>query len=406
MARQANRLTVREVNAIKEPGRYADGNGLYLKVAPGGSKSWVFMMTRNGQRQELGLGSLKDLSLAEARLKAASFRQDVKAGIDPRKGRKKVPTFGEVAETYIKRNEPSWSNDKHRKQWPSTLSVKRDPSGKWVEGGHCRLLRDCPVDEIDTSLVMEVLEAIWHTNSETGSRVRQRIEAVLASAIVAGLRTGPNPALWNGHLDQMLPAPNKLSRGHHPAMPYGDLPAFIRKLHLIRGTGAFALEFLILTGARSGEVRKARWTEIDQNKQTWIVPAERMKAKRIHRVPLQHRAMEILQTLSLFKVEETDLIFPGSKQGKPLSDMTLTNLVRRHVSGPCTVHGFRSTFRDWVGEETDYPSELGEAALSHAAGNETVQAYRRGDALERRRAMMEDWEKFCLGGNREQVVAV
>ena len=401
MARKANKLTTKQIQSLKEPGRYSDGDGLYLKIAPSGSKAWVLMTARNGKRQELGLGSCKDVPLADARRKAADYRQSLANGIDPRKagqGSRHSPTFGDIAEAHIERMAPSWRNPKHLAQWKMTLSCVRGSDGKLTNDGYCLSIRNQPVDGIDTEAVLGVLTPIWQDKAETATRLRGRIEAVLDAAKVAGHRDGPNPAAWKGHLALLLPARKKLSRGHHAAMPYRDVPGFIQKLHLIRGTGAFALEFAILTAARSGEVRLAHWPEINIAEGVWTIPAERMKAGRIHRVPLSKRALAILDTVAQLRSDNEGLVFPGTKVSKPLSDMTLTKVVHRHAADGYTVHGFRSSFRDWAGEETHFPREIAEQALAHQVGNETELAYRRADALAKRRELMTAWERFCLGG--------
>jgi len=396
MARTANKLTVKGIGSLTKPGRHSDGNGLYLKIAPGGSKSWVFMATNEGQKREVGLGSIKDITLAQARVLAGEARQRLKNGIDPRLSAATpagIPTFGEIADRYIERMSPSWRNSKHRDQWKSTLSRVRDKAGKI--SGHCQSIINLPVSKIDTKAVLGVLEPIWADIPDTASKLRQRIEAVLNAATVGGHRSGPNPAAWKGHLALILPALPTLSRGHHEAMPYKDVPAFIRKLHVLKGTGVFALEFTILTAARSGEVRKAKWVEIDLEKKLWTVPAERMKAKREHTVPLSPRALAILDVVSELR-NQHDFLFPGSKAGTAQSDMTLLKALKRNDENDYTVHGFRSSFRDWVGDETDFPGELAEAALAHTLGK-VEGAYRRATAVEKRRELMDAWEAFCLG---------
>lgn len=352
----------------------------------------------------MGLGPSPKVKLMEAREKAGEVRGLIKGGIDPIEDRRaaakpveKVKTFGEVADDYIKANAPGWRNSKHVAQWVMTLSRVRDGDGNLTEAGYCVSIRGKPVDQIDTEAVLGVLTPIWTELPETAARVRGRIEAVLDFARVKGLRSGENPARLRGHLDHLLPRRRKKDRGHHAAMPFEDVPAFVAKLHLVRGVSAWALEFLILTAARSGEVREARWNEIDLKNKLWTVPAARMKGGREHRVPLPNRAVDLLRTVAALRPAENGeqaLVFPGAKRSRPLSDMALTMLLRRNAEGEPTVHGFRSAFRDWAGDRTSFPREVAEAALAHAVGNEVEAAYRRGDALEKRRKMMDAWAGF------------
>jgi integrase len=394
MARQANRLTARTAATIAAPGRHADGNGLYLVVDASGARRWVFLFTLAGKRREMGLGSV---SLVNARRLAAGAREAVATGINPieqrkagRQARDERKTFGECALAYIAAHEGSWRNAKHRAQWAMTL------------GEYAAPLRDKAVDEIDTEAVLAVLQPLWQSVPETASRLRGRIEAVLDAARAQGHRHGENPARWRGHLDHLLPKRQKLTRGHHAALPYGEVPAFVASLRDREAIAALALEFVILTAARSGEVLGARWSEFDLEAKVWTVPAARMKAGKAHRVPLSARAVAILQKLAEAKVGE--FIFPGQKPGKPLSGMAMEMVLRRMKSDFVTVHGFRSSFRDWCGEETHFPGELAEAALAHVAGDETERAYRRGDALEKRRKLMEAWAGFCEPGVSGNVV--
>lgn len=359
MARALDRLSARFVATCSNPGRHADGGGLYLAIAPDGSrKRWVFFFKRNGKQREMGLGSASAVSLAEARKKADAARRLLADGIDPLEAKRAagkpsmVPTFGEAADAHIAAMAPSWRNSKHEAQWRMTLSRVRGGDGKLTADGYCVSLRDKPVDQVDTAAVLAVLTLIWSDKPETAARLRGRIEAVLDAATAAGHRAGPNSARWRGHLALLLPKAKKLSRGHHAAMPYGDVPAFAAKLRLVRGMGALALEFLILTAARSGEVREARWREIDLAGALWTIPAERMKAGREHRVPLTSRSVEILRIVGQLRPAEDNgegLVFPSSKRSRPLSDMTLTAVLRRHADGEFTAHGMRSSFRDWGG---------------------------------------------------------
>lgn len=407
MALKLNRLNARQVSTITKPGRHADGGGLYLVVEPSGSKRWAFLFRwkadpsqpGTGKLREMGLGSAISVSLAAARDAAVRVREALALGRDPiaekkaAESRAKVPTFGEVAEAHIATMAPAWRNPKHVEQWRMTLSVERGEDGTYLDTGYCLPLRDRAVDMITTEDTLAILSPIWSEKNETASRVRGRIEAVLDAAKAKGLRTGENPARWKGHLALTLPKRQKLQRGHHEAMPYTDVPAFVKRLRLVRGMSSFALEFAILTAARSGEVRGARWGEMDLGAKVWTVPAARMKAGREHRVPLCGRAIEILGTLAQLDHGPDDLVFPGQKKGAPLSDMSLTALLRR-LKVDATVHGFRSSFRDWAGDATSFPREVAEAALAHAVGDATEAAYRRSDALEKRRALMDAWGAF------------
>jgi integrase len=384
---KSNRLTARRVETAK-PGKYEDGHGLRLVVSPSGARKWVFRFMRAGKRIEMGLGSVPTVSLAEAREKAADARRLVKAGKNPvavRRAQQAAQadgeTFGPFALKLIDTIEKGFRNEKHRAQWRTTLTAYAAPI--WNK----RLA------DIDTDDVLACLNPIWQAKAETASRVRGRIERVLDAAAARGLRSRDNPARWRGHLANLLPKRQKLARGHHAAMPFDDVPTFLARLREVEGVSARALEFTILTAARSGEVLGARWSEIDPESKLWTVPASRMKASREHRVPLPDQAVEILSTL--LQTKTGNHVFPGVKRGKPLSVMALTMVMRRMGQGQFTVHGFRSAFRDWAGERTNFPREIAEAALAHVVGDATERAYRRGDALEKRRALMEAWAKFC-----------
>jgi integrase len=383
MARSVNRLSARSVTTIKDPGRHADGGNLYLSVSPSGSRSWVFMYVFNGRQREMGLGPARDVSLAEARDLAAQHRRSLRAGLDPIESRRTEvarPSFGAFAEMHIASMEASWRNPKHRAQWRSTLATYAAPLAK------------VPVDAVTTADVLAVLKPIWSTKAETASRVRGRIESVLDAAKAAGHRTGDNPAAWRGHLDQLLPRRSKRSRGHHAAMAIDDMPGFMARLRDAKGLAARALEFTILTAARTSETLEAPWTEVNTERALWTIPAERMKAERDHRVPLTDRAVEILEEMRAIKI--SDFVFPGSKLGRPLSNMAMDMVLRRLGHDDVTVHGFRSTFKDWAAERTHFPNELSEMALAHAIGDQTEAAYRRGDLFEKRRALMEAWAHF------------
>lgn len=379
---KTNRLTARKVETAK-PGKYEDGQGLRLVVSPSGARKWVFRFMRAGKRVEMGLGSVPAVSLAQARERAADARKLVKAGKDPIAARRAeraggVPTFGKMADHLIESIEHGFRNAKHRYQWRQTLTQYAKP------------LRPKPVDAITTEDVLECLKPIWATKAETASRVRGRIERVLDAAAARGLRSRDNPARWRGHLSALLPKRQRLTRGHHAAMPFSELAEFVARLRSMDGIGARALEFTILTAARTGEVIDARWSEIEGK--VWIIPATRMKAGREHRVPLSQRALEILSEIDHGRTG--DFVFPGSRRGRPISNMAMRMTARR-AGIDYTVHGFRSAFRDWAGECTNFPREVAEAALAHVVGDATERAYRRGDALEKRRALMDAWAKFC-----------
>ncbi|MGH6842728.1 MAG: tyrosine-type recombinase/integrase [Methylocella sp.] len=394
MVKKINRLSARTVASLTKPGRHADGGGLYLRVAPSGAKRWVFMWQRGSgaekAQREAGLGSVNAVPLAKAREIAAGFRAALADGLDPLEARRKArsaqearKTFGAVAELFLAAKACGWRNAKHRAQWRMTLEIYAAP------------LWPMPAAEVATIDVLAVLQPIWHGKPETASRLRGRIEAVLDAARVAGHIPADrqNPARWKGHLEKILPPAKKLSRGHHPAMPYHEVPAFVRSLRGQNGMAARALEFLILTAARTGEVTGARWLEIDAGAKVWTVPAARMKAGREHRVPLSGQAIAILENLASH--ETGDFVFPGHTHAKPLSNMAFEMLLRRMKIEGVTTHGFRSSFRDWAGDKTAFPREIAEAALAHVAGDATEQAYRRGDALEKRRALMGAWGAFC-----------
>jgi integrase len=392
MPRLLNRLTDRAINSTKiNPGRHADGGGLYLVVdRPGGkdaAKRWVFLYRKDGRLREMGLGGLLNVPMAKARAEAEKWRLvlgDRANRGDPIAERKRssggVPAFGDFADKFLDAKEAGWRNDKHRAQWRMTLTE------------YAASLRRKPVSEIATEDILSVLKPIWTEKPETAARLRGRIERVLDAARAAGHRTGENPARWRGHLDHLLAKRQKLSRGHHAAMPYDEVPAFVVGLRERPATAARALEFCILTAARSGEALAARWDEIDFDAKVWTVPAGRMKAAREHRVPLSDRAIAILREMEAGRTGE--YIFPGQRPRRPLSNMAFEMLLRR-INSPYTAHGFRSSFRDWAGDKTTFPREVAEAALAHAIGNETEAAYRRSDALEKRRRLMDAWAAFC-----------
>lgn len=368
------------------PGRHSDGGGLYLNVKEGGSKSWMFLFKREGTRKGIGLGAYPAVSLAAARKKAEELRGVVASGKDPRSVMQEdaEPTFGECVEKFLASMEGQWRNEKHRGQWRMTLGE-----------AYCKPLLEKKVSDVGTEDVLKVLNPIWTTKAETASRVRGRIERVLDYAKARGWRSGENPALWRGHLKSILPSRLKLTRGHHAALPYHEIPKFVALLRERDAMAARALEFLVLTAARSGEVLGARWEEFDLDKKVWTVPAHRMKAARAHRVPLSSAALDLVKELHQFRVSE--YVFRGQRDSAPLSGMAMEMQLRRMGFDRVTVHGFRSSFRDWAGEETDYAREIAEAALAHVVGDATERAYRRSDALERRRGLMQLWSEFVGG---------
>lgn len=386
MALALNKLNARGVTAITKPGRHGDGGGLYLVVDKSGAKRWVFLYRRDGTLREMGLGGLKAVTLARARELAGQARANLQAGVDPIAAKNNapvvVPTFGEEADDFIVAMGPQFRNAKHLDQWKMTLKVYAAP------------LRAKRVDEVSTADLLEVLKPIWLAKPETAARLRGRIERVLDAAKARGHRSGENPALWRGHLDKLLPKRRKLARGHHAAMPYGAVPAFVADLRKRDAMAARALEFTILTAARSGETFGATWKEIDLEAALWTIPAGRMKAGREHRVPLTSRAVNILTELAGLGAHPDAYVFPGQREGRPLSIMAMDMILRR-MKVDVTVHGFRSSFRDWAGEETAFPRDVAEAALAHAVGDQTERAYRRGDALEKRRKLMAAWADFC-----------
>lgn len=381
--RTLNKLTAIQVAKMKEPGRYSDGGGLYLFVDPKGGRRWLFFYTRRGKRIELGLGSARDLSLAHARAEAARLRELIALGGDPKAERAKhaeVPSFGQCADDYIAAMKSSWRNPKHAAQWTMTLTTYAEP------------IRSKRVDEIETADILKVLEKLWKRVPETAERLRGRIENVLDAAKAKGLRSGENPARWRGHLDQLLPKRQRLSRGHHVAMPFEDVPGFMTSLRSRSAAAALALEFTILTAARSGEVYGAQWSEIDSDKRVWTIPAARMKAGREHRVPLSPRAVAIIETMR--ENGETGHVFPGPSPDKPMSSMAMAMVLRR-MKAEVTVHGFRSSFRDWASEITGFSHEVCEMALAHTIANKAEAAYRRGDLFDKRRGLMEAWADYC-----------
>ena len=394
MAQRINRLSALTVKAETKRGFHADGGGLYLQVSKFDTKSWVFRFTRNKKSREMGLGPLHTVSLAEAREEALSCRKLLREGIDPIEQRKivrgqaqaeatKVMTFKACAEKYISAHSAGWKNVKHASQWANTLSTYAYP-----------VFGNLPVQAVDIGLVMKVLEPIWFTKTETAGRVRGRMEAILDWATVRKYREGENPARWKGHLDTLLPARSKVQKvKHHAALPYDDIGGFMDNLGKQDGVSARGLGFLILTAARTGEVIKATWDEIDFEKAIWTIPAERMKGDKEHRVPLSSAALDVLTGLKETAVN--DFVFPGMRHNTSLSNMAFLQLLKRMDRHDLTAHGFRSTFRDWAAERTGYPNEVAEMALAHAVGDRVEAAYRRGDLFDKRVRIMADWAVFC-----------
>ena len=394
MAREFGKLTALSVSRAKRRGYLADGGGLYLQISESGAKSWVFRYRKAGRLREMGLGAVHSLGLAVARKRATECRKLRLDGQDPieerQAGRLKAKldaarsmTFQQCAEAFVSAHKASWKNAKHTAQWTSTLATYAYP-----------FFGKLSVHTIDVGLVLKALGPIWHTKTETASRLRQRIEAVLDWATASGHRQGDNPARWRGHLDKLLPQRGRVQKvQHHAALPYAEAGAFMAKLREQESTSALALEFLILTAARTGEVIGATWDEIDLNECVWTIPAHRMKAGKEHRIPLSKPALAILKRLP--KDNRDGFVFPGGKTSKPLSNMALLALLARMGRTDLTVHGFRSTFRDWAAERTNFPREVAEQALAHSLRDKVEAAYRRGDLFEKRRHLGEAWAKFC-----------
>jgi integrase len=409
MAQTLKRLSAKAVQNAKPRGRIPyflpDGGGLYLQVSATGTKSWMFRYAINGRERQMGLGSLDAVDLAGVRQAATECRLLRSQGVDPiehrdakraqaRLAAASSMTFNDCAAAYIESEKAGWRNVKHAAQWKSTLDAYAGP-----------VFGDLSVQAVDTTMVLRVLEPIWPTKNETASRVRGRIESVLDWATARGYRKGENPARWRGHCESLLPKPSKVQKvQHHAALPYAELPAFMASLAKQGGVAARALEFTILTAARTGETIGAMPAEFDLSHKTWTVPADRMKAHREHRVPLGDRASAICEGVRPLRASEGDFVFPGLLCRRPLSNMSLRAVLKRMEYSTITVHGFRSTFRDWAGECTDFPREVIEAALAHVVGDQTEQAYRRGDALEKRRKLIDAWANFCAGKASSVVV--
>ena len=382
-----------------KPGRYADGGLLYLQVSKPGRGSWVFMPKTNGKQRPVGLGPISDVTLKHARELAGACRQAVRQGRDPRTVLAEasgVLTFDAAARELIDSMAPSWRNAKHRAQWRMTLlgetAPDSDGNSEKTRFDYCAGIRNKPASKLTTEDALRVLKPLWQKRPETASRLRGRCERVWDFAKARGHCFGENPFRWRGHLDAILPPRARLTRGHHKALPITNVPAFIGKLRCMQGAAPRALEFAILTAARSGEVLGATWDEIDMTAKVWTVPAARMKAGKEHRVPLSVRAVAVLKELQQARI--SDFVFPGFKRGCPLSNMAMEAVLRR-AGIDATTHGFRSSFRDWAGDHTSFPRDVVEAALAHAIENKTEAAYRRSDALEKRRKLMAAWDGYC-----------
>jgi integrase len=400
--RHTGKLTALAVAKMTKPGRYGDSRGLWLQISVSGSKSWAFRYMRHGQARQMGLGSAADVTLSMAREKALACRRLLLDGIDPISQRQsdraagrvaaaRAVTFKDAAARHIASHEAGFRAAKTARLWRATLATYADP----VFGG-------LPVDRIDTALVLQVIEPLWRAKPETASRVRQRIEAVLDFAAARGLRSGENPARWRGHLDKLLPARSKVARTrHHAALPYGELPTFLSALQAAPGVAPRALEFAILTAARTSEVIGATWDEIDLERAVWTIPASRMKGGREHRVPLADPVRALLVALP----RDGAFVFVGAQRKRVLSHRAMLAVLSRMGRRDLTVHGFRSTFRDWASETTGYPNEVLELALAHAIKSPVEAAYRRGDLLDKRKRLMADWARFCASpGRRGRVV--
>jgi integrase len=383
--------SVKQVESWKTPGRHAVGFGCYLQISGENGRSWVFRYERDGRGRHIGLGPVRETTLSQARDKALQYRRMLRdEGIDPLESRAAIRakasveaakgiTFEECADRYIAAHEATWKSATHRKQWRTTLAAYVYP-----------IVGTISVSAIDTALISKVLEPIWTAKPETAGRVRGRVESVLDWAKARGYRDGENPARWRGHLENLLPNRHKVRAvKHHAALPYAEIPAFLAKLRTRDGIAARALEFLILTAVRTGEVLGARWNEFSGD--VWTIPAERMKAGRDHRVPLSKRAVAILAALP----RDGEFVFPGRSPGGPLNVAAMLRVIGRMKQSGITTHGFRSTFRDWAAETTGYPNHVLEMALAHAVSNQVEAAYRRGDLFEKRKRLMAEWASYC-----------
>lgn len=401
------KLNPKQVENLTEPGTYEDGEGLRLVVKATGRKSWVLRYQLHGKRREMGLGGFPEVSLKAARLAAADQRKLLLAGTDPMAVRDaererqreaqrmevaKAVTFKDVAEGYIAAHRAGWKNAKHAQQWENTLATYAEP-----------VIGHLPASEVTTVHILEILQPIWAVKPETASRVRNRMELVLDAAKARGLRDGENPARWRGHLDKLLPKRSKVRAvEHHSALPWPELPAFMIKLAEHDDLTYKAMRLTILTACRTSEVLGATWDEIDHKTRTWTIPAARMKAGKEHRVPLSDAVLQLLSSLS--RVEGSPYLFPGARKGRPLSNMAMLMGLRRMGRDDLTMHGFRSTFRDWAAESTHYPREVCEMALAHAVAEGAEAAYWRGDIFDKRRALMDDWAHYATTTPAENVI--
>jgi integrase len=403
MARTLNRLTAMRVAKAKKPGLLADGGGLYLRIAPGGSKQFIFRYAVNGRLRDMGIGPTHTVDLAMARERALEARRLRLDGIDPiahkrarmaalRAADARAMTFRQCAEGFVKDNERKWKNAAHRQQWTSTLASYVYP-----------VLGDLPVAAIDTPLVLRVVKPLWGRVPETASRVRGRIEAVLGWATVHHYRSGDNPARWQGLLEHALPA--RMRNRHHVALPYVEVGGFMRNLRQNNSVAARCLEMLVLTATRLKEATNASWAEIDLPNRMWTIPANRMKGGREHRVPLSDDAVAVLKSMQ--EIRHSDYIFPGMHVGRPVGARTIADIVKELAGREITIHGFRSTFRDWASERTNFPREVAEMALAHTIPSAVEAAYRRGDLFEKRRRLMEAWAEYCTKPKADsKVVAI
>jgi len=395
MARIIGKLTAMAVSQAKGRGYYGDGGGLFLQVSASGAKSWVFRFKEAGKLREMGLGPVHTIGLAEARQRAQDCRKARLDGRDPIEARRaerlaarldpaKAMTFQACAERYVAAHKAGWRNVKHAAQWAATLTPYAYP-----------FFGKLPVQGVDVGLVLRAIEPIWTTKPETAGRVRGRIESILDWATARGYRQGENPARWRGHLENLLPSRSKVRRvKHHAALPYVEIGGFLAEVRRQDGIAARALEFAILTAARTGEVIGARWSEVNTANRLWTIPADRMKGGREHRIPLSDAALAIVEQMAAIRCGE--FVFPGAKAKRPLSNMAFLMLLRRMNRGDLTAHGFRSTFRDWAAERTGFPAEVAEMALAHAVGDKVEAAYRRGDLFQKRRQLSDAWAKFCV----------
>ncbi len=394
-------LSARRVTALLsagKPRRHGDGGCLYLQVNGQDRGAWVFMAKRGGKQRPIGLGSVRDVPLRDARELADACRLALRKGRDPRTVVAEASgemTFDTAARELIESMAPSWRNAKHRAQWSMTLlgeMVAKDGTIRKTRYDYCATIRTKPVSKLTTEDALRVLKPLWQTRPETAHRLRGRCERVWDFAKARAHCAGENPFRWRGHLDKLLPKRPLLTRGHYKAMPFADVPAFVGRLRAMQGVAPRALEFAILTAGRTSEVLGAKWSEIDLDAKVWILPAGRMKAGKEHRVPLSDRAVAILE--GLHRARTSEFVFPGLKPGRPLNSMAL-EAVRRRAKIDATTHGFRSSFRDWAGDRTPFARDVVEAALAHAIENKTEAAYRRSDALEKRRALMAAWAAYC-----------